>query len=282
MFRKERERKGERETAMGHYFRSSILAALVCFFLSTTYVCGLPVERVRTRSALRIIDGEVVTDASRYPYIVYISESGDVKCSGVLVGPDTVLTVAHCVGFDSLDEVEACAGTVDNNVDPGFCSPVLEVHVHPGFNRDENVASDLAVLRLFEPIYEVPALRISYDEPEYGGQTTSIGFGVDINTGSVHLEVDGKLRRYDSQSIAWDNCQFLQELPRFIPVQDPSTLICSSSMNPELNTVTCYGDSGGPLIVEGETPGDDRAIGILSFGKFTAGIGKLIHQTFQR
>jgi secreted trypsin-like serine protease len=175
-------------------------------------------------------------------------------CSGTLIEPDVFLTAAHCVDFlpsvgVSLDDVLV---SFDEDVEPFTGSRTLlggTAVPHPDFGAPGNDAHDVAVVLLDARVAGVTPAQL----PEIGlldrlkqsgalkSQTfTAVGYGVarEDKTGGPHsLFFDG-LKRFALQSL-----KALQG--------DPWLLL---SMNPSTGDGgTCFGDSGGPHFLGGET-----------------------------
>jgi secreted trypsin-like serine protease len=200
-------------------------------------------------------------DEGRHPNVgaLLVDFPGDdigptLVCSGTLIEPDVFLTAAHCVDFlpsvgVSLDEVLV---SFDEDVEPVTTSTTLfsgTAVPHPDFGEPGNDAHDVAVVLLEAPVAGVAPAQL----PEVGlldrlkrsgavksQRFTAVGYGVareDERGGPHSLFFDG-LKRFALQSF-----KALQGEPWLLLSMNPSTG----------DGGTCFGDSGGPHFLGGET-----------------------------
>jgi hypothetical protein len=192
-------------------------------------------------------------------------------CSGALVSPSLVVTAAHCAVVESEDGVVQAASpdslwTVAGHLGADHVTyaklrPVLEVHVHEGYDHDFIMGrsrqgagqggigspNDIAVLVLAEPFEQNPLAPLLAADRErelvrHGDVAFVAGYGVyDLDAGQT-----GAL--YISDAI--------------IDIIGERELL--TRRNDQLGD-SCYGDSGGPLYVP--TEDGDFLVGLVSRGR---------------
>lgn len=221
---------------------------------------GLIVSDSPSRNQIpKIIGGQTVNDADRYPYFALMNGSG--QCGAVLISKRFVLTAAHCVGIDNdfeigiserLSFVEAWYTGSDTG---GTEYPFKSGIVHPGY-KARSVSSDIALYELEQDVPDsIPYIKLEKDKVEAKGTPmTVIGFG-DTNPGAIDILSD----------------VLLQTTVDFVPRGE-----CNSKMGdtigPDMLCAytegedSCGGDSGGPLFLKGATSADDSLVGLVSWG----------------
>ena len=158
-------------------------------------------------------------------------------CTGVLIAPRVVLTAAHCINDPSLRlEVYFGASTVDGS---GRFDVVTAVSVHPKFDAKSH-AFDVALLRLADDPGIAPVSMGTFDAV-IGASARVVGFGVDGSPTSVP-----GIKRAGVTTVT----SF--EAGSFRTAPGPS--------------MSCAGDSGGPVLIRAADAGAELLVGVTSYG----------------
>src|SRR5262245_56242500 len=157
---------------------SALLAALLALYISG---CEQPDPRVRLNAVSQDIIGGTTTPADQAGYMAALVEDyghglTSLSCGGAFVGPDVVVTAAHC-SFDLGDSGDLTNQAIYEPIDPSRVKvvrrpavlskldasallPVESIHVHPEFAYTVAVVNDIAVWRLASAS-QGPTLRLA-------------------------------------------------------------------------------------------------------------------------
>lgn len=169
----------------------------------------------------------------------FFSWSGQFQCTSTLIGPQTLLTAAHCVG-NGQDANLVVAGTTYS----GRCTH------HPDYAADPS--ADYALCLMSQPVPGVPYETINID-PEalkVGLQVRLTGYGC-TNTSGIG-PTDGIYRIGLAPITA---------LPGQLP-GEPNSIITVTSVVED--AILCRGDSGGPAFIESEMSSARKVISVNS------------------
>lgn len=155
-------------------------------------------------------------------------------CGGVLLAPDRVLTASHCVDQRGANTIDVLAGANDL-CEGGFSERVSATEV-------TSVGADhsLALLKLAQPLSAEPA-TLAGAPPKGGDLLLALGWGRSAVAGVPSCS----LRSVQLVVAPPAECQSSDAQ------HDPAGLVCSL---PVASEITCYGDSGGPVLKQATPP----------------------------
>lgn len=176
--------------------------------------------------------------------IIGRSDSENIRyCGGSLLSQHFVLTAASCL--QSAVSVRVNMGSI-KFLEPAISQDSTQFISHPQFNAGYN-HNNIGIIRLSTPVGDysntLRAILIpgpAHSDNLYVNEPAFIsGYGV-YETGSQYLS--NSLRFGRQITITNQECQQTFQ-PQFVPASS----IC---VKPETNQATCYGDLGGPLVVQ--------------------------------
>ena len=215
-----------------------------------------------TSSQTKIVGGETAAKGD-WPWMaaVLYADTDDLYyaqfCGGALIAKKWVLTAAHCVYDDgslmSAGEIDVAMGVHDLTTDTGDRISVKRIVPYPDYN-DDTYDGDLALLELSrESSQETLPLFTDTGNDLAGVTGTLIGWG---DMSSYSTDYAEELQEVEVPIISNSVCN------ASYPGQVTGNMVCAGY--PLGGKDSCYGDSGGPLMVYYNNSW--RHAGIISWG----------------
>lgn len=151
-------KEGEKDHML-NFGKTVTLSSILLTTLSAG--CGGADGTSQDGSETEIVQGRTVTSASAtYPVSTstvalatrWMARAGKSFCSGTLIGPNTVLTAAHCLQGSPSGIVVVFSSRVTAN---SYMLPVTATVVHPGYNNALTIRPE----RMWRPAHDIAIVR---------------------------------------------------------------------------------------------------------------------------
>jgi len=213
-------------------------------------ICGLS-------NTNRIFGGKLVT-SHEYPWLAALVYGESIRCGGILVSHNVIVTAAHCINT-KLSHVKLGHANLSKTKDFGIESVII----HPEFHFKNRVLhNDLALIKISQDLTFDNAIKpICLPKKEFlkNETLTVAGWGL-----TEALKLSEVLLQVDLNFVEQTKCEFDFRSKGADNFQLTSRQICAQGLPGE---DSCNGDSGGPLM-QLDNSRNDRftLVGITSFG----------------
>jgi trypsin len=221
--------------------------------------------------ATEIVDGKPAKPG-RWPFAVALLDKGTSDnynaqfCGGALIDNNHVLTAAHCVEGASAGSMQVLVGT-NSLAQGGRRIDVTRVTIHPDFDTNPFLQSDVAVLRLGEAVNDITPVTYASSASQDNNiapdnaRTTVVGWGqlTWLRPGPEDLHQASLPRNTIAE------CNGLN----FYNGRLTKLNVCAGDLQ-QSGKSACYGDSGGPLVARDDN-GNTVQIGVVSGGPTVCG-----------
>lgn len=230
-----------------------LLTLLFVLLLTTAHV-------IAGKATPRIIGGLGVDpmDQKWNAIVALVSTENDSAfCGGTLIAPRWVLTAAHCIqdsdAADNKSSIKIFYGSYTLHSDRGRYASVKSLHIHPRYTSTD-LTNDIALIELNQTIDNVHILPLAEARPSEFTTGSIAGWGTLSYNSPVY---PNSLQEAHIPILENASCPTLHYF------NDRSKgKFCAGPL--EGGTDSCYGDSGGPLIIQEN--GQWELLGIISYG----------------
>lgn len=221
------------------------------FFLAvfSTFVLGCLGAHSKIQGVLvdlarnvRIVNGQKA-EAGEFPFQVSLQYAGRHYCGATVLSTEYILTAAHCIFGNYIDDYSVRAGS-NANYEGGTVHRIAEWAYHENYVDEAYWYNDIAVLKVNPTFTLTDNLTLTNlppagDEPEDGAASVAIGWGSSCY-GCAGLS---ELQKVNLRIFSHEECLNVYG-------DGPTTdMVCSGV--PEDTKGVCSGDSGGALLVDG-------------------------------
>jgi secreted trypsin-like serine protease len=226
---------------------------------------------------VRIVNGQDVPQ-DRFTWFVRVlgAKNGGSSfgaCGGSLIAPDVAITAAHC---DFASRVIVNPYNVDE-VNESNRRELVQIVPHPNYPQELILEYDVMLLKFDSPITDYEPVMLNFDNnvpSETGEELLILGFGSTIGGKETAQEDPPNeqstiLLQAPTEYVSFDDCAVAADpdtgfsygrSPENTQVTD--SWFCTMKTDPM--TSTCFGDSGGPIIVEGSQRQSDLLVAVIS------------------
>ncbi|CAH0481083.1 unnamed protein product [Peronospora belbahrii] len=238
-----------------------VFPATAALVLTSTYgysfIDGNPVKDQKDPTSLSInkeshIYGGTEADIGQYPFLANLRDSylSAATCSGTLIAPLYILTAARCTMIEDLVATFGTNHSILSDQEDDVRVRVVKKYRHPLHSQDTHLY-DVGLLKLEKPVRRKPAKLCARDGSDNmpGTMATTLGWGQ-----TEDVSISPTLKQVTLPIISNAECNKFEKLAG--RVED--CMLCAGRGN---GKDTCYGDAGGPLLVN-----DDILVGFTSWG----------------
>mmetsp|Transcript_20738 Transcript_20738/g.28835 ORF Transcript_20738/g.28835 Transcript_20738/m.28835 type:complete len:356 (-) Transcript_20738:194-1261(-) len=253
---------------------STVLFAILSFlFLAVSPINGLSEEDGALESGQnytrdgRIVGGTRVVNQDKYPFFARLrinDKKNLLHCGGSLIGPDLVLSAAHCYREPKDLIVGVSAYYLKNeNVDESkeIERRVSKIVRHPEYNP-ATFEYDFMLVFLDQEVQGVQPIKLNQNQniPKVGAEVKSIGLG---STSSLYFNPAANLQEVTLTTLSYSFCNNYTSYGGLV---QESTMLCAGFQQGTNNAArdSCTGDSGGPLLYGARN--EPVQVGVVSWG----------------